>query len=119
MVLINTIIIIILGIAMGFIMSFPISKILIKRHKRKIAKNSAKKILKQDHAYFKTLQGKPVNLKFINDGEEVDLKKQIKKELIETKKKEIIEHKEKIKEIKGPAKKTKKQVKKSTKRRKK
>lgn len=97
--MIKTIIIIILGIVIGILMAFPISKILIKRHKRKITEDSAKKILKQKEVNFQTSEGKPVVLNFKNDGKEVDLKKQVEEELGKAKVKEIKEIKKKIKEV--------------------
>jgi len=92
--MIKTIIILILVVVVGVLMGFPISKILIKRYKRKITNNSAEKILNQNEVDLQTLSGKPVKLNFKNDGKEVDLKKQVKEEQAKTKIKEIKEFKE-------------------------
>ena len=94
------IIIIILGIAIGLIIAFPISKILIKKHKRKITDDSIGKILKQKEVNLQTADGKPVSLNFKNDGKDVDLKKQVREELAKAKRDEIRGYKEEIKEIK-------------------
>lgn len=98
--MIKTITIVVLGIIIGGLIAFPISKILIKRNKKKIVKNSVEKILNQKEANFQTLEGKPINLKFINDGKEVDLKKEVTDELAKTKLREIKGYEEKVKEIK-------------------
>ena len=109
--MIKTIIMVGLGIFIGIIVSFPISKILIKRYARKMAENSSEKILKQIQADLQTASGKPVDLNFINDGKVAELKKQVLESLAKTKLKEVKEHEKKVKEIK----KSKKEVKKKRK----
>lgn len=97
--MIKTIIILILGIIIGVLLAFPLSKVLIKRHKRKITDNSIDKIMNQKEANLQTSTGKPVKLNFKNDGKEVDLKKQVKEGLAKAKVKEIKDFKEETKKV--------------------
>ena len=109
------IILIISGVIIGVILAIPISKILIKRHKRKITENATKKILEQKQANLQNSKGKPVDLNFINDGKKMDLKKEVKEALGKTNTKKIKEleklEKIKIKEIKAKEKEIKKSAK--------
>ena len=106
--MIKTIVILALGIAIGIFIGFPISKILIKKYKRKITNDSIEKILGQKKNNFQTLKPEPVDLNFINDGKKIDFKKEVKDGLIKTKIKEIRGYKEEIKEIKKSKKQRKK-----------
>ena len=101
------------GIVIGVLIAFPISGFLVKRHKKKIIKQAAKKILSQKEKSFKTSDGKPIPLNFRNDGKEIDLKKQVNDEVVKTKIKEIKEYRKEVKDIEKAKKK------KQTKRRKK